>query len=239
MKLEMLIIKGQPIAVDDETDIDDTYDFIDIDLLDDDTDPKGDNLILDGGIGRYIYDMSRCEELANDGNDYNDAGYTATIPYTIRDVRQPPIVYDDSDEVDQDSEQPQYGTATPVGNTGGNTYTPDPTQAQDKCTEIAAYYSDLFYDYYKYNIPDTNDNLVSNEALVTIKVMCNRDPPNANDVTRTTDENPPILIDVLDNDTDPEGDTDGLVIVSNTDPDRGTALIVNNQIEYTPDRLYI
>ena len=67
----------------------------------------------------------------------------------------------------------------------------------------------------RYNIRGTNDNLASNDATVIVTVTYNRAPPKANDIPPTpTDENTPICIDVTENDTDPEGDTDGIIIVS-------------------------
>ena len=46
-------------------------------------------------------------------------------------------------------------------------------------------------------------------------------------------EDTPILFDVVANDTDADGDS--LTIIDVTDPDNGTAIIVGNQILYTPD----
>ena len=68
-------------------------------------------------------------------------------------------------ELNEITEQPTYGTATQ----DGNVIVYDPTGAQEKCTEIAGY-ADSFEDTYRYTIRDTNDNLVSNEATVTITV---------------------------------------------------------------------
>ena len=130
--------------------------------------------------------------------------------------------------------QPNYGTAT-IQN-GGIVY--DPTGADEKCRELAPSYINEYTDTYEYNIRDTNDNLVSNDATVTITVKCNRAPPNANDLPPVpTDENTPICVDVLENDTDPEGDTEGLTIVSVGEPmpNRGSAMIKDCGVEYTPD----
>ena len=132
-------------------------------------------------------------------------------------------------------EQPQYGTATPED--GGIVYDPTPG-SQEKCNEIAGY-ADSYTDTYKYTIRDTNDNLVSNEATVTITVRCNRDEPNANDDFDETDENTEICIDVLENDTDMEGDTDQLTIQSYTQPKDGRGTVTTSDdcdgLVYTPD----
>ena len=50
------------------------------------------------------------------------------------------------------------------------------------------------------------------ESTITINVACLRAPPTAVDDYRETDENTPITIPVLDNDSDPENDPLQLVI---------------------------
>ncbi|EAQ01548.1 type I secretion target repeat protein, partial [Pseudooceanicola batsensis HTCC2597] len=57
--------------------------------------------------------------------------------------------------------------------------------------------------------------------------------PEAMDDTVTTDEDTAVTIDVLANDSDPDGDT--LTISGVSDPANGTAEIVGGQIVYTPD----
>ncbi|WP_188476525.1 Ig-like domain-containing protein, partial [Primorskyibacter flagellatus] len=57
--------------------------------------------------------------------------------------------------------------------------------------------------------------------------------PDAINDTATTDEDNAVTIDVLANDTDPEGDT--LTITTVSDPANGTAAIVGGKIVYTPD----
>ena len=81
-----------------------------------------------------------------------------------------------------------------------------------------------------------NDGLSeSNLATVRISVLAgeevNRDPM-ANDVQVTTLRDTPLDIDVLANDTDPDGDP--LSIVSVTEPANGSAEIVGNIVRYTP-----
>jgi hypothetical protein len=61
-------------------------------------------------------------------------------------------------------------------------------------------------------------------------------PPVANDDSATTDEDTFVLVDVLVNDSNPDGDL--LTIASVSDPEHGTASIGGNQIRYTPDPDY-
>jgi hypothetical protein len=77
----------------------------------------------------------------------------------------------------------------------------------------------------------------SNVATVTITVDCVNDPPVADDDTATTDEDTPITIDVLANDSDVDGDS--LTVDSVTLPANGTATInPDGTITYTPDSNY-
>jgi hypothetical protein len=69
---------------------------------------------------------------------------------------------------------------------------------------------------------------------VTITVGGVNDPPVANDDAAATDEDTPVVIDVVANDTDADGDA--LSVTSVTDPPNGSA--VNNldgSVTYTPD----
>lgn len=60
--------------------------------------------------------------------------------------------------------------------------------------------------------------------------------PQANDDFATAAFNIPVLVDVLANDTDPDGDT---LTVTSASPNFGTAEIVNNQVRFTPPTNYL
>jgi hypothetical protein len=85
---------------------------------------------------------------------------------------------------------------------------------------------------FTYTVMDRAGATASANVTLTINPM--NDPPRAkNDsVTILEDESP--LIDVLANDTDPEGDT--LSILSVADPAHGTAQIDGTKISYVPDQ---
>jgi formylglycine-generating enzyme required for sulfatase activity len=68
-------------------------------------------------------------------------------------------------------------------------------------------------------------------ATVTVTVTANNAPLAVDDNASVT-ENGVVLIDVLVNDSDPDGDT--ISLVSLTAPTNGSAVIANGQIEYTP-----
>ncbi|MEM7798335.1 MAG: Ig-like domain-containing protein, partial [Chloroflexota bacterium] len=78
----------------------------------------------------------------------------------------------------------------------------------------------------------------SNLALVTVTVTDVNEPPAAVDDTATTPEDTPVNIDVLDNDSDPEGGA--LFVVSTTAPQNGVVAVnPDNTLTYTPTLGYI
>ncbi len=73
-------------------------------------------------------------------------------------------------------------------------------------------------------------------ATVTVTVAAQNDAPRAEDDEASTSEDNDVTISVLDNDTDPEGDT--LSIDSVTEPSHGTAVISGTDIVFSPDDNY-
>ena len=115
--------------------------------------------------------------------------------------------------------QPQNGTSSISG--GQVTYTPNNNFSGT--------------DSFTYTIRDTNGNT----ATATVNVVVNSLTASSNnnvapiaqaDSGSTTGG--AITINVLGNDTDPDGDT--ITIINNTQPGHGQASIVNGQILYTP-----
>ncbi len=75
------------------------------------------------------------------------------------------------------------------------------------------------------SLPDT--------TTVTVDAQVNRDPVAANDTASMDEDGAPILIAVLANDSDPDGDP--LTITSVGTPANGAAVIVGNQVRFTPN----
>jgi hypothetical protein len=73
----------------------------------------------------------------------------------------------------------------------------------------------------------------SNTALVTITVTAENDAPEAVDDNAATTEETPVLVDVLANDDDADGDP--LTLNAVGVPDVGTAVLSNTQVLYTPE----
>ena len=89
-------------------------------------------------------------------------------------------------------------------------------------------------DTFSYTISDVGGK--SSSAFVTVRVSQNQQPPTAQDDFTFTDEDSSVSINVLSNDSDPNGDV--LSIISVSVPSNGTAAILGSQIRYTPNANY-
>ena len=85
-------------------------------------------------------------------------------------------------------------------------------------------------DTFTYTIADGNGGTAT--ATVTVTVATVNDPPIAQDDTAVTNEDMPVSIGVLANDSDPDGDN--LVVESVTQPTNGTVSNNRNNVIYTP-----
>ena len=90
-------------------------------------------------------------------------------------------------------------------------------------------------DRFTYTIDDGRGGTATANVTVTVNPPPNG-PPIAVDDAATTAFATPVTIDVLANDSDPDGDA--LTIVGVTQPAGGTATIANNQVTYAPSRAF-
>ena len=91
-------------------------------------------------------------------------------------------------------------------------------------------------DVFTYTICDNGTPSLCDEATVVIGVGTDEIPNNmpiAVDDADTTEMATPVTIDVLNNDSDPDGDALSIVLI--TDPGHGTAVLVGTNIVYTPE----
>ncbi len=171
----------------------------------------------------------------------------ATVTLTIRSVNDRPHAADDSAITDEDTpieinviandsdvdgtvdttsvtvtRPPIHGALSVHPGTGKITYTPS-----------ADYHGS---DRFSYTVKDY-EGAISNEATVTLTVNSIPDAPRASDDSATIDPNTTVSIHVLDNDTDPEGNT--LTISATGAPSHGSITVLDNGIiTYTPDTDY-
>jgi len=76
----------------------------------------------------------------------------------------------------------------------------------------------------------------SDEVTITVEPV-NRPPVAADDTATVAEGSSSNVIDVLANDSDPDGDL--LTVESVDEPDHGTAVALGDHIEYTPDADYV
>ena len=116
---------------------------------------------------------------------------------------------------------PAHGTAE-IDENGVITYTPLPDYEGP--------------DYIEYIICDDGMPVLCDTGVVIINVTPQpiNNPPIADDDYAVTLVDTPIMIPVLDGDTDPDGDPIAIVSIDEP-PTNGTAVIVNDSIAYTPN----
>jgi len=247
-------VNQPPVAVDDaRTTQPETP--VTISVLGNDSDPDGDTLTIthfttpDNGTvtqnadGTFTYTpdagFSGEDTFTYTIRDSSGGTDTATVTITVPEANQPPVAVNDrrttqpetpviipvlSNDSDPDGdpltvtefEQPANGTVTQNPD-GSLTYTPD------------AGFTGT--DTFTYTISDGNGG--TDTATVTITVPENQ-PPVAVDDVRSTLPETPVIIPVLTNDSDPDGDP--LTVTEFTQPANGTVTQnPDGTLTYTPD----
>jgi len=241
-----------PVAQDDSDTTDEDVP-VTIDVLANDSDVDGDDLTVqsvtqpaDGAVLNNATDVTYTPDpdfhgvdsftyIASDGNG---GTAEATVTVTVTPVNDLPIAQDDSDTTDEDVPvmidvlandsdvdgddltvqsvtQPADGAV--LNNATDVTYTPDPD----------------FHgvDTFTYTVSDGSGG--TDTATVAVAVATVNDPPIAQDDSPSTDEDVPVVIDLLANDDDLDGDL--LNVESVTQPANGTVANNGSDVSYTPD----
>ena len=230
---------------------------VNIDVLNNDSDPDNDPLTITSNTqpsnGTVTCTATACTYTPNENfnggdsftytiSDGNDATDTATVTVTVTAANDDPVARNEAYETNEDTTltveapgvlendtdvdgdsltaavvtEPQNGTLD-LDPDGSFTYTPNENFNGE--------------DTFQYEARDVNGGTAT--AAVTITVTAQNDSPVANTDTATTDEDSPVKTDVVENDTDPDGDN--LTVLSASDPENGTATINDdNTITYTP-----
>ena len=241
-----------PVAVDD---FDETLEEtpVTIDVLGNDTDPDGDPLTVteatseDGTV--TINDDGTLEFTPNpdffgeavidytitDGNGGID---DARVFVTVENVNDAPVAVDDVDATEEDTpvtisvldndsdvdgddltvtEATSPDGTVEINDDGTITFTPNPDFTGEATID--------------YTIEDEEG--LEDAAQVTVTVGPVTDPPVATDDAAETDEDTPVTIDVLGNDTDPDGDD--LTVIEATSPDGTVTINDDGTLEFTPN----
>ena len=252
-----LTVNNAPPVANDDSDTTPEDTPVTTDVVANDSDVDGDSLtaVLDtttsngtltlNSDGSFTYapnsNFNGTDTFTYHANDGTAASNVATVTITVRPVNDPPVANDDSDTTPEDTpvstnvvandtdadgmvvasavaivSGPRSGSVVNNGD-GTVTYTPDENfNGSDSFT---------------YTVKD-NGGATSNVAIVTINAGAVNDPPMAQMDSEITDENMPVTIPVLANDSDPDGDR--LTVESVTQPSNGTVTNNGTDVTYTP-----
>ncbi|MCP5097775.1 MAG: tandem-95 repeat protein, partial [Chloroflexi bacterium] len=247
-----------PVAVDDDTTTDEDT-AVTIDVLSNDTDIDGDLLTVDsiaqpisgsivinpdGSDLTYtpVADFNGSDSFTYTVSDGNGGSDTASVVVTVNSVNDAPIAFDDIDvTTDED-------TAVTIDVLSNDTDVESDQLTVDSVTQpangsVVNNGSDVIYtptadfsgsNSFTYTIGDGNGG--SATATVTVTINSLNDVPVAMDDSSITNGETAVIIDVLSNDTDADGDT--LTVDSVTDPANGTIINNGSDVTYTPNAGY-
>jgi hypothetical protein len=252
--VDVTCVNDPPVANDDSASTDEDT-AVTIDVLANDTDVDGDTLTVNSlsnpANGTAVVnadhtvtyspdaDFNGSDSFTYTASDGKGGTDTATVIITVNAVNDPPLAADDSVTTEEDTpvniavltndsdvdgdnlavssvSTPMNGTAV-IETDGTITYTP------------AANFNGS--DSFTYSISDGNGG--TDTATVFITVTPVNDPPEAFDDSESTDEDTPVNIAVLANDTDVDSDT--LSVESLTQPSNGSVTNNGADVTYTPD----
>jgi len=245
-------VNDPPTALDDSEATDEETPVV-IHVLPNDSDPDGDTLVIqsltqpsngstvkDGETLIYtpLPDFNGVDSFTYTISDGNGGTDTATVTIAVAAVNDPPSAQDDSDSTDENTPVvidvlPNDSDPDSDSLTVQSVTQPDNGSVVNNGTDVT-YIPDSEFsgiDVFTYTISDGNGG--TDTATVTIAVAAVNDPPSAQDDSDSTDENTPVNIDVLPNDSDPDGDN--LTVQSVTQPDNGSVINNGTDILYTPN----
>ncbi|MBU0595117.1 tandem-95 repeat protein, partial [Candidatus Bipolaricaulota bacterium] len=235
--------------------------YIKISVLDNDSDPDGDNLTLDSftqpdhgtvkkdGAKKVRYtpekDFNGIDTFTYAISDGNGGTATATVTVIVGTLSQKPEANGDSAVTDEgvpvdidilanDSDGDgtiDRTTVTITKNPGDGSVSVHPASGVVTYTPSAGVCGD---DCFRYTVKD-NAGVSSDEAKVDIEVLCN-EAPEAGDDSAVTAENAPVDIDVVANDSDSDGSVDPTTVVITKAPKDGSANVnpATGAVTYVP-----
>jgi len=247
---------SEPVANDDtaETDYETT---VIIDVLSNDSDADSDTLTITSvstpANGQAVISDNKIEYTPNDGYSGTDNfTYTvsdgkggeddATVTITVNEPENSaPIAQDDSATVDEDNSviiDVLANDSDPDGDAISIKSITEPENGKVEIVDNKIEYTpnENFNgdDSFSYTVTDDKGN--ESVAKVAVKVNAVNDAPTANSDSAETNEDTKVVIDVLNNDSDVDGNS--LTIKSVSTPSHGKVEIVDNKIEYTPNENY-
>src|SRR5262245_19935850 len=189
------------------------------------------------GTDSFMYTV--CETMTAEGLE---SGW-ATVTITVNGANQPPIAGGNSAETLENTPvtinvlandfdfdgDPLTVSAVTQGANGSVVINPNNTVTYSPAPNFAG------NDQFTYTCSDGHGGFATASVLVTVDAV--NQPPAATDDSASTDEDTAVDINVLDNDTDLDGNP--LTVSGKTDGQHGTVVInANNTLTYTPDANY-
>ncbi|WP_197505836.1 tandem-95 repeat protein [Urechidicola croceus] len=251
------------VAIDilsNDTDLDGTIDPTSVTEI---TPPTNGTIAIDPTTGEVTYTPD-ANFNGTDTFEYqvcDDDGQcdTATVTVTVNDVNDLPLAQDDTVLVDEDSvnnsiavladngngadnfggDGPNTGTISlPSGTTvnGGTVTVNDGGTPNDPTDDTIDYTPALDFtgtDSFEYTITDANGD--TSTATVSVIVNDINDAPVALDDLSTTDPGVPVIISVLTNDSDVDGDTLTVTTIITPPVNGGVVINADGTITYTPN----
>ncbi|MDX1449965.1 MAG: Ig-like domain-containing protein, partial [Acidimicrobiia bacterium] len=233
---------------------------IGIDVLANDTDPDDDGLTITNltqpanGTASIQPDATITYTPDPDFNGIDTFTYTAndgttdsapaTVTVNVTPVNDPPVANDDSDSTNEDTavntgvlanDSDPEGSLDPA--TTGVTGAPSNGSAVAQPDGSITYTPDPDFngaDAYIYEVCDSGG--LCDTATVSITINPVPDPPVANDDSASTGPDTAVNVDVLGNDTDPDGDLDTSTLQVTVPAVSGSTVVESDDtITYTPD----
>lgn len=250
---------GIPTAVDDTGIQVDQDTPKSIDVLNNDSDPNGDDLliagatqpangavaIIDVGGDDWVRYTPNSGYLGSDNFTYTitdgQASATANVSVAVVSTNDPPVAVNDTASTNED----QAKTINPLSNDSdpeneplslGSVSAPSHGSAV-KSGNSVIYTPDSNYsgsDGFSYEV---SDGELTSSATVSVTVNAVNDPPVASNDSVSTNEDTQTTFNPRINDTDVETPSSSLIITAKTNGSKGTVAIVNSgtQLRYTPN----
>ncbi|MBB1378170.1 Ig-like domain-containing protein [Pseudoalteromonas sp. SR43-2] len=251
LTITIIPVNDAPIANADSATIDEDAAPILINVLANDSDVDGDSLTISAasaniGSVSVVGNQIQYTPAADDNglatvtytvSDSNGGASTTTLTITITPVNDAPIANADTATMAEDAAPILINVLANDSDVDGDSLAISAASADIGSVSVVGnqiQYTPAANDNglatVTYTVSDNNGG--TNTATVAITITAVNDAPVANNDTATMAEDAaPILINVLANDSDEDGDS---LAISAASADIGSASVVGNQIQYTP-----